>query len=144
MLAQNALDIADGRAKGLSEALLDRLLLNEKRVAALAADTRHVVDAARSGRRGVRRPRCCPTACGCAKRRIPIGVIGVIYEARPNVTIDVATLCLKTGNAAILRGGSETLRSNLALVEVDPGRAGRVRPAAGRGAVRSPIPTGRW
>ena len=61
---------------------------------------------------------CCPTACGWCKRRIPIGVIGVIYEARPNVTIDMATLCLKTGNAAILRGGSETLRSNLALVQV--------------------------
>ena len=50
-----------------------------------------------------------------SKRRTPIGVIGVIYEARPNVTIDVAALCIKTGNAAILRGGSETLRSNLAL-----------------------------
>ena len=53
-----------------------------------------------------------------SKRRIPIGVIGVIYEARPNVTVDIATLCLKTGNAAILRGGSETFRSNLALTQV--------------------------
>ncbi len=59
-----------------------------------------------------------PNGLRLCKRRIPIGVIGVIYEAWPNVTIDVAALCLKTGNAAILRGGSETLRSNLALVGV--------------------------
>jgi glutamate-5-semialdehyde dehydrogenase len=59
-----------------------------------------------------------PNGLRLSKRRIPIGVIGVIYEARPNVTIDIATLCLKTGNATILRGGSETLRSNLALVQV--------------------------
>lgn len=117
ILAQNALDIADGRAKGLSDALLDRLLLNEKRVAALAADTRHVatlpdpVGAEYDGR-------VLPNGMRLCKRRIPIGVIGVIYEARPNVTIDIAALCLKTGNAAILRGGSETLRSNLALTAV--------------------------
>jgi glutamate-5-semialdehyde dehydrogenase len=116
ILAQNALDIADGRAKGLSDALLDRLLLNEKRVAALAADTRHVVglpDPVGAEIEG----RVLPNGMRLAKRRIAVGVIGVIYEARPNVTIDVATLCLKTGNATILRGGSETLRSNLALVE---------------------------
>jgi len=124
ILAQNALDIADGQAKGLSPALLDRLLLNEKRVAALAADTRHVaslpdpVGAEIEGR-------LLPNGMRLAKRRIPIGVIGVIYEARPNVTIDVATLCLKTGNATILRGGSETLRSNLALVEVIQAALGR-------------------
>ena len=100
----------------MSPAILDRLLLNEKRVAALAADTRHVV--------GLPDPvgvetegRMLPNGMRLAKRRIPIGVIGVIYEARPNVTIDVAALCLKTGNATILRGGSETRRSNLALVE---------------------------
>ncbi len=116
ILAANALDLADSRARGLSEALLDRLLLNEVRIAALAADTRHVatladpVGAEFDGRVLANGLRLC-------KRRIPIGVIGVIYEARPNVTIDVAALCLKTGNASILRGGSETLRSNLALVE---------------------------
>ena len=115
ILAQNALDIADGAAKGLSEAILDRLLLNEKRIAGLAADTRKIVD--------LRDPvgaefdsRVLPNGLRLSKRRIPIGVVGVIYEARPNVTIDVATLCLKTGNATILRGGSETLRSNIALV----------------------------
>jgi glutamate-5-semialdehyde dehydrogenase len=115
ILAQNALDIADAQAKGLSTALLDRLLLNEKRVAALAADTRHVVslpDPVGAEIEG----RLLLNGMRLAKRRIPIGVIGVIYEARPNVTIDVATLCLKTGNATLLRGGSETRRSNLALV----------------------------
>lgn len=117
ILAQNALDIADGAAKGLSEAMLDRLLLNEKRIAGLAADTRKIVE--------LRDPvgaefdsRVMPNGLRLSKRRIPIGVVGVIYEARPNVTIDIATLCLKTGNATILRGGSETLRSNIALVNV--------------------------
>jgi glutamate-5-semialdehyde dehydrogenase len=117
ILAQNKLDIDDGRAKGLSDALLDRLLLNEERLQNLAADTRRIVDlpdpvGAESG------GRLLPNGLRLSKRRIPIGVIGVIYEARPNVTIDIATLCLKTGNATILRGGSETLRSNLALVRV--------------------------
>lgn len=117
ILAQNKLDIEDGRAKGLSDALLDRLLLDEARLRGLAADTRRIVDlpdpvgAESEGR-------MLPNGLRLSKRRIPIGVIGVIYEARPNVTIDIATLCLKTGNATILRGGSETLRSNLALVQV--------------------------
>jgi glutamate-5-semialdehyde dehydrogenase len=117
VLAQNALDIVDGRAKGLSDALLDRLLLTRQRIAVLAADTRRIVDltdpvgAEMDSRR-------LPNGLQLSKRRIPIGVLGVIYEARPNVTIDIATLSLKTGNAVILRGGSETLRSNLALVNV--------------------------
>ena len=117
ILAQNALDIADGRARGLSDALLDRLLLNEQRLAALAADTRKV--AALPDPVGMELDgRVLPNGMRLCKRRIPIGVICVIYEARPNVTVDVATLCLKTGNATILRGGSETLRSNLALTAV--------------------------
>jgi glutamate-5-semialdehyde dehydrogenase len=117
VLGQNALDVAAGRERGLSAALLDRLLLNEKRLAALAADTRHIADLPDPvGQES--ESRVLPNGLRLSKRRIPIGVIGVIYEARPNVTIDVATLCLKTGNAVILRGGSETLRSNLALTEV--------------------------
>ena len=117
VLAQNALDIADGRAKGLSEALLDRLLLTEARMVKLAAATRKVI--------GLPDPvgevidgRVMPNGLRLSQQRTPIGVLGVIYEARPNVTIDIATLALKTGNAVILRGGSETLRSNLALVDV--------------------------
>ncbi len=125
VLAQNALDIADARAKGVSDALLDRLLLTEARVAGLAADTRKVV--------GLPDPvgeeiegRLLPNGIRLSRRRIPIGVLGVIYEARPNVTIDIATLSLKTGNAVILRGGSETLRSNLALVAVIQAALGKV------------------
>jgi glutamate-5-semialdehyde dehydrogenase len=115
ILAQNALDIEDGRQKGLSDALLDRLLLTEERVARLASDTRKIVDLPDPV--GVEMDgKILPNGLRLSKRRVPIGVLGVIYEARPNVTIDVATLCLKTGNAAILRGGSETLRSNLALI----------------------------
>ncbi len=117
VLAANAVDIEAGRQKGLSAALLDRLLLTEPRIAALAADTRKVA--------GLPDPvgsdiesRLLPNGLRVTKRRIPLGVIGVIYEARPNVTIDIATLCLKTGNAAILRGGTETIHSNSALAQV--------------------------
>ncbi len=117
VLAQNALDIEDGKAKGLSEGLLDRLLLTEKRIAALADDARRV--ATLPDPVGAEfDSNVLPNGLRLSKRRIPVGVLGVIYEARPNVTIDIATLTLKTGNAAILRGGSETLRSNLALVNV--------------------------
>ena len=125
VLAQNALDIADGRSKGLSEAILDRLLLTPERMAALATDTRRIV--------GLPDPvgqelesRMLLNGIRLSRRRIPIGVMGVIYEARPNVTIDVATLCLKTSNATILRGGSETLRSNIALVQVIQGALAKV------------------
>ncbi len=117
ILEENSFDVNAARAKGLSDALLDRLLLNEARVRALAVDTRAVVElpdpigAEFDGK-------VLPNGLRLTKRRIPLGVVGVIYEARPNVTIDIAALCLKTGNAVILRGGTETLRSNLALVRV--------------------------
>ena len=117
VLEQNALDVKDAEARGLSAALLDRLRLTEGRIASLAADTRRVA--------GLPDPvgtvideRDLPNGLHLTRRRVPLGVVGVIYEARPNVTIDIAGLCLKTGNAALLRGGSETLRSNQALVEV--------------------------
>jgi glutamate-5-semialdehyde dehydrogenase len=117
VLEQNALDIQTAKEKGLSAALLDRLLLNEQRLVGLAADTRRVAELPDPVGKDIE-SRVLPNGIRLSKRRIPIGVIGVIYEARPNVTIDIATLCLKTGNAVILRGGSETLRSNLALVHV--------------------------
>lgn len=117
ILAQNALDLEDGRKNGLAESLLDRLTLNEARIAGLANDTRKVVALA-DPVGGDIDSRVLPNGLRLSRRRIPFGVIGVIYEARPNVTIDIATLCLKTGNASILRGGKETLRSNLALVNV--------------------------
>jgi len=116
ILSENGKDIAAAREKGHSEALLDRLLLTEKRIAALAKDARHVAElpdpvGSEFGNRLL------PNGLRLSCRRIPIGVLGVIYEARPNVTIDIATLAIKTGNASILRGGSETLHSNLALVQ---------------------------
>jgi len=117
ILAANGLDVADGQAAGLSPALLDRLLLDEKRLAGIAADTRSVAalpDPVGQEFDG----RVLPNGLRIARRRTPLGVLGVIYEARPNVTIDIAALSLKTGNAAILRGGKETLRSNLAMVQV--------------------------
>jgi glutamate-5-semialdehyde dehydrogenase len=117
IVVENALDVAEGRARGLSASLIDRLMLDETRVRALAADTRKVaelpdpVGAEIDGRlltNGMR----------LSRRRIPIGVLGVIYEARPNVTIDIAALSVKTGNAVILRGGSDTLRSSQVLVRI--------------------------
>ncbi len=117
VIAPNALDLESGRAAGLSDSLLDRLMLDETRIRRLAADIRTVVS--------LPDPvgaefdsRVLPNGLRVSRRRIPIGVLGVIYEARPNVTIDIATLSLKTGNAVILRGGKEMLRTNLALVEI--------------------------
>jgi glutamate-5-semialdehyde dehydrogenase len=125
VIEANALDIADGRTKGLSDALLDRLLLTEARMAGLAADARKVADLPDPVGSEIE-GRVLPNGLRLSRRRIPIGVLGVIYEARPNVTIDIATLALKTGNAAILRGGSETLRSNVALIKVISAALSRV------------------
>ncbi|MFO7681387.1 MAG: glutamate-5-semialdehyde dehydrogenase [Chloroflexota bacterium] len=117
VLAQNALDIEAARANGLSDSLIDRLLLNESRINDLAADTRKVAALPNPVGSEIE-SRMLPNGMRLSRRRIPIGVLGVIYEARPNVTIDIATLALKTGNATILRGGKETLHSNLALVRI--------------------------
>lgn len=117
VLAANAQDVADAQAAGLSPAMIDRLRLTEKRLADMAADTRSVASLPDPvGEEYDVRLR--PNGLRVARRRTPLGVLGVIYEARPNVTIDIAALSLKTGNAAILRGGKEALRSNLALVDV--------------------------
>lgn len=117
ILAANELDIAKAREQGTSEAMLDRLLLTQARLESIAADVRKVCQLAdpvgevidggvlESGLR-------------LERRRVPLGVVGVIYEARPNVTVDVASLCLKTGNAVILRGGKETHNTNVAMVRV--------------------------
>ncbi|WP_413735032.1 glutamate-5-semialdehyde dehydrogenase [Sodalis sp. RH21] len=117
ILAANALDMADARHNGLSEALLDRLLLTPARLSAIAADVRQVcrlTDPVGQTIDG----RMLDNGLQLERRRVPLGVVGVIYEARPNVTVDVAALCLKTGNAVILRGGKETHRTNGATVKV--------------------------
>ena len=106
ILRENELDIAAAREQGLSEAVIDRLLLTPSRIAALAADTRRIVDLPDPVGEDTE-SRMLPNGLRLSRRRIPIGVLGVIYEARPNVTIDIATLSLKTGNAVILRGGKE-------------------------------------
>ncbi len=117
ILAANAKDIQLGREAGLTDALLDRLLLNESRLNAIANDVRNVI--------GLNDPvgseidsKVLENGMSLSRRRVPLGVVGVIYEARPNVTIDIAALCLKTGNASILRGGKETFFSNMELVKV--------------------------
>ncbi len=117
ILAANAKDIDAGRASGLTDALLDRLLLNESRLAGIVADVRKVVTLDDPVGAEID-SRVLENGMRLSRRRVPIGVIGVIYEARPNVTIDIAALCLKTGNASILRGGRETFHSNMALVKV--------------------------
>ncbi len=117
ILAANAKDIALGQASGLSEALLDRLLLNESRLQAIAHDVRNVISLPDPVGSEID-SKVLENGMSLARRRVPLGVVGVIYEARPNVTIDIAALCLKTGNAVILRGGKETFFSNIELVKV--------------------------
>ncbi|MCW8347271.1 glutamate-5-semialdehyde dehydrogenase [Vibrio sp. ZSDZ65] len=117
ILAANAIDINLGREAGLTEALLDRLLLNEQRLKGIADDVRNVItlnDPVGSEMDS----KVLENGMSLSRRRVPLGVVGVIYEARPNVTIDIAALCLKTGNASILRGGKETFHSNMELVKV--------------------------
>ncbi|NTU63943.1 MAG: gamma-glutamyl-phosphate reductase, partial [Chloroflexi bacterium] len=117
VLAANAIDVEAAKVNGLTEALIDRLLLNEKRLEGIAADQRNVATLPDPVGE-VFEASTLPNGLQIHKQRVPLGVLGVIYEARPNVTLDVAGLALKTGNAVILRGGSETLNSNRALVAI--------------------------
>ncbi len=114
ILAANALDVAAAKANGQTAALVDRLTLNPERLAKCAAGLREVV-ALPSPVGEVLREWTQPNGLKMTKVRVPLGVIGFIYESRPNVTVDAAGLCLKSGNAVILRGGSEALRSNTAV-----------------------------
>ncbi|MBE3653279.1 glutamate-5-semialdehyde dehydrogenase [Vibrio navarrensis] len=117
ILAANAKDIEQGRLAGLSDAMLDRLLLNELRLHGIANDVRNVISLADPVGSEID-SKVLENGMQLSRRRVPLGVVGVIYEARPNVTIDIAALCLKTGNASILRGGKETFFSNMELVNV--------------------------
>ena len=116
ILAANARDMAAASRNNLANALLDRLGLDRTRVFDIAEGCRQVAalhdpvgDMSEFKER--------PSGLRIAKMRVPLGVIGIIYESRPNVTVDAAILCLKSGNAAILRGGSEAIHTNLALAE---------------------------
>ncbi|WP_194437497.1 glutamate-5-semialdehyde dehydrogenase [Vibrio fluminensis] len=117
ILAANEKDIELGRQAGLTDALLDRLLLNEARLAGIANDVRNVISLNDPVGSEID-SKVLENGMSLSRRRVPLGVVGVIYEARPNVTIDIAALCLKTGNASILRGGKETFFSNMELVKV--------------------------
>jgi glutamate-5-semialdehyde dehydrogenase len=122
VLAANADDVAAGRADGTSEALLDRLTLSPERVAAMADGLRDIAalpDPVGEVVRGYNRP----NGLEIRQVRVPIGVIAIVYEARPNVTVDAAGLALKSGNAVLLRGSASAYRSNTALVDVLAGAA---------------------
>jgi glutamate-5-semialdehyde dehydrogenase len=114
ILAANRADIARAQAKGQDQAFIDRLTLTEKGIRAMADGVREVAALADPvGEMSELKFR--PSGIQVGKMRVPLGVIGMIYESRPNVTADAAALCLKSGNACILRGGSEALASNQAI-----------------------------
>jgi glutamate-5-semialdehyde dehydrogenase len=115
ILTANEADVESARVAGTSPALLDRLSLAGGRLASVAADVRAVAELPDPVGQ-VFDERVLSSGVRLHRKRVPLGVLGVIYEARPNVTVDIASLALKTGNAAILRGGSETLRTNTAIV----------------------------
>jgi glutamate-5-semialdehyde dehydrogenase len=128
ILAANEKDLTAAREAGLSSAMLDRLTLNSKRLQAMAEGIRQV--AALPDPVGeVLRDWTRPNGLRISKVRVPIGVVGIIYESRPNVTSDAAVLCTKTGNATILRGGSESINSNIAIAA-----------ALNRGGVKAGLP----
>lgn len=117
LLNENAKDLSQGEAAGMSKGLLDRLALNESRIGAMAEGIEQIValpdpigEMLEQSKR--------PNGLKIGKMRVPLGVIGIIYEARPNVTADAAGLCVKSGNAVILRGGKEALNSNRAIVKI--------------------------
>ncbi|PKO00635.1 MAG: glutamate-5-semialdehyde dehydrogenase [Chloroflexi bacterium HGW-Chloroflexi-4] len=115
ILAANAADHAEAGASGLGEAMLDRLLLNEKRLQTIVSDLRSVISLPDPAGEHFDE-QLMPNGLKMHKQRVPMGVLGVIYESRPNVTVDVAGLALKSGNCVIMRGGKETLRSNVAFI----------------------------
>jgi glutamate-5-semialdehyde dehydrogenase len=114
ILAENHKDLDASRAKGLDAALLDRLELNDARIDAMIEGI-HQIAALADPVGEISDLKYQPSGIQVGKMRVPLGVVGIIYESRPNVTIDAAALCMKSGNAAILRGGSEALHSNQAL-----------------------------
>jgi len=117
LIAENKKDLVAAEQKGLSKAMIDRLTLNAERIKAMADGLREVAALPDPVGEvlGIRRR---PNGMEVGKMRVPIGLIGIIYESRPNVTADTAALCLKSGNGVILRGGSEAVHSNTAIVEV--------------------------
>ncbi|OUS32091.1 glutamate-5-semialdehyde dehydrogenase [Thalassotalea sp. 42_200_T64] len=117
IISENSKDIAQGESKGLSTAMLDRLLLTPERIQGIRAAIIDIVNLPDPvGSKSAMQKR--PNGIEVGKMRIPLGVIAMIYEARPNVTAEAAALCIKSGNGVILRGGSEALHSNLAIADI--------------------------
>ncbi|MCF5733095.1 glutamate-5-semialdehyde dehydrogenase [Pseudomonas syringae] len=128
--AANALDLANGQANGLEPAMLERLALTPARIDGMIVGLRQVATLA-DPVGAIRDMSYRPSGIQVGKMRVPLGVVGIIYESRPNVTIDAASLCLKSGNATILRGGSEAIHSNRAIAAcIERGLAEAGLPAA--------------
>ena len=117
ILAANQADVEAAKAKGLKAALLDRLMLDEKKVQTMAKELREV-SALPDPIGAILSSWTRPNGLIISQVRVPLGVVGIIYESRPNVTADSAGICIKSGNAVILRGGSDALNSNVAIGEV--------------------------
>jgi glutamate-5-semialdehyde dehydrogenase len=117
ILAANKLDCQAGEESGMSTALLDRLLLTTARIEDIAKDVENIASLPDPVGEVIEE-RTLPNGLLLSKRRVPLGVIGAIYESRPNVTVDISALCLKAGNGVLLRGGKEALHSNLALIKI--------------------------
>lgn len=117
IIAENAKDLAQGRENHMPEGLLDRLMLNQGRMEQIAEGLRQVADL-EDPIGEVLSMKKRPNGLMIGKKRVPLGVVGMIYEARPNVTVDAFGLCFKTGNAVILKGGSDAIHSNIAIVSV--------------------------
>lgn len=149
---ENAEDVTAGRQAGLSSAMIDRLTITDATIQSMVKGLKEVVqleDPVGSSVRSYRRP----NGLEVSRVRIPLGVIGIIYESRPNVTIDAAALCLKSGNAVILRGGSEAHRSNQVLAGLIaralqetglPGESAQVIPVTDRSAVTTLLQQEEW
>ena len=117
IIAENSKDVSNGKDKGLSEAMLDRLIITPKSLRAMSSDTLKVADLDDPVGEMIEM-KTMANGLQVGRKRVPLGVIGVIYESRPNVTVDISVLCLKSGNAVILRGGSEAFHSNQVLARV--------------------------
>ena len=117
ILEKNAIDIENAEKAGQTESFIDRLLLTSERLQKMASDTVNVASLP-DPIGEVIETYTRPNGIDLTRKRIPLGVIGIIYESRPNITVDISALCLKSGNVAILRGGSESFHSNMILTEI--------------------------
>ena len=117
IIAENAKDVSNGKDKGLSDAMVDRLIITPQSLRTMSSDTLKVADLDDPVGEMIEM-KTMENGLQVGRKRVPLGVIGVIYESRPNVTVDISTLCLKSGNAVILRGGSEAFHSNQVLARV--------------------------